>query len=52
MTRGIFIGIALALSLLSNAALVIVLHHSVSRYNSLLVWACEAGNGGYECGEE
>lgn len=26
--------------------------HYIDRYDSLLLWACEHGNGGYECGEE
>jgi hypothetical protein len=43
---------ALALSIVTNAALGLGLYQYVSDYNSLLTWACEAGNGGHECGED
>ena len=42
----------LALSLLANAALGVGWYDSASDYQRLLTWACEAGNGGHECGEE
>jgi hypothetical protein len=42
----------LALSLLANAALAVGLYRYAADYDSLLTWACEAGNGGHECGED
>jgi hypothetical protein len=44
--------ILLALSLLANALLGVGLYRTVTDYDSLLAWACAAGNGGHECGEE
>jgi hypothetical protein len=41
----------LIISLLANALLSIGLYQYVSSYDLLLTWACENGNGGYECGE-
>jgi hypothetical protein len=46
------IKIILAVSLVANAALVVAAWQYRADYESLLVWACEAGNGGHECGEE
>lgn len=42
----------LALSLVANLLLTVSLHNREADYNRLLVWACEAGNGGHECGED
>ena len=42
----------LILSLLFNATLVFGLYRTAGDYDRLLLWACEQGNGGFECGEE
>lgn len=44
--------LALALSLLANLVLAGWLASTLDSYASLSAWACEHGNGGYECGEE
>jgi hypothetical protein len=46
------IKIILAVSLVANAALVVVAWQYRADYETLLTWVCDAGNGGYECGEE
>lgn len=42
----------LILSLLVNFLFAMAAYQHETRYNALLAWACQMGNGGYECGEE
>ena len=42
----------LILSLLANVLFSFSLARTAGDYERLLVWACAAGNGGHECGEE
>jgi hypothetical protein len=46
------IRIAFAISLLANVLLGAGLYHAIDQYGSLLIWACDNGNGGQECGED
>jgi hypothetical protein len=43
--------VVLVLSLLVNVLMAISLYYYAADYESLRVWACDHGNGGYECGE-
>jgi hypothetical protein len=47
MTRTI-----LAMLITANVLLALALASRADDYARLLVWACEHGNGGHECGEE
>jgi hypothetical protein len=42
----------LVISLLANALLGVGFYRIAGDYDRLLVWACDHGNGGHECGEE
>ena len=42
----------LALSLLANALLGVGYYTTAADYERLQAWACEAGNGGHDCGED
>ena len=42
----------LAVSIFANALLGVALYQSSADYGRLLNWACDHGNGGYECGED
>jgi hypothetical protein len=46
------IKLILTVSLIANIVLVSAAWHWRDNYESLLVWACDNGNGGSECGEE
>jgi hypothetical protein len=43
--------LAVAVSMLAFALLGFSLYQYARDYYNLLDWACEHGNGGYECGE-
>lgn len=44
--------VILIISLALNLTMASALYHYIQDYDSLLVWACDHGNGGYECGED
>jgi hypothetical protein len=46
------IKVILLVSLTLNMLMAMAVYEYRADYGTLLAWACEAGNGGHECGEE
>lgn len=46
------IKVILSVSLVLNMLMAAAIYEYRADYETLLAWACDAGNGGYECGEE
>jgi hypothetical protein len=46
------IKVILLVSLTLNMLMAAAVYEYRADYKTLLAWACDAGNGGYECGED